>query len=421
MSKSRFFVALYLFAILACFNVVAQEPAQMVVPARTNSAAQTKKPYVILISADGFRYDLAKKYNAKTLLRLSKEGVQAAYLQPSFPSLTFPNHYTIATGMYPSHHGIVDNSMYDKKKNTTYSIGNRKEVGDSSWYGGVPLWVLAEQHNMLAASFYWVGSETAVDGVRPTYYYNYSDKISIDTRINEVKKWLELPEDKRPHLVTFYFPEVDHAEHKFGPDSKEAEEAVGFVDESIRKMTEALAPLKLDLNYIFVADHGMTTVDVKNTITWPNSVDTAKFKITGGSSIVHLYAKDQADVQPTYDNIKKEAKDYDVYLATEMPEKWHYNHKDDYYDRIGDIILVPQLPKVFNQGKWPAQLGQHGFDPLFPEMRATFYAWGPMFKQNMEIPGFENVHIYPLIARMLGLKYDQKIDGELGVLKGILK
>ena len=420
MNRYKIIVAAWL-SLLLVFQVKAQETTQIVVPGRVNAKKQTKKPYVILISADGFRYDLAKKYNAKTLLKLSKEGVQAEYMQPSFPSLTFPNHYTIVTGMYPSHHGIVDNSMYDKKKNATYTIGNRKEVADSIWYGGVPLWVLCEQHKMLSASFYWVGSETAVDGVRPTYYYNYSDKIDIDTRINGVKKWLDLPEDKRPHFITFYLPEVDHAEHKYGPESKETEEAVTFVDESIKKMTEALAPLALDINYIFVVDHGMTTVDVKNTLSLPASVDTAKFKAVGGSSVIHLYAKDPGDIQPTYTSIKKEAVDYDAYLATETPERWHYSHKDDVYNRIGDIILVPHLPKVFNLGKWPAQLGQHGFDPALPEMRATFYAWGPAFKQHMEIPGFENVNIYPLVSKLLGVDYDQAIDGDIKVLQPILK
>ncbi len=412
--------------LVGCFlfsfgNLAAQNTEQIVIPARVNAAAQETKPYVILISADGFRYDLAAKYHAKTLQKLSKEGVEAEYMQPSYPSLTFPNHYTLATGLYPAHSGIVDNNMYDKAKNATYSIGNRKEVGDSSWYGGIPLWVLAEQHKMLSASFYWVGSETAVAGVRPTYYYNYSEKIDIDRRISELKKWLELPKEQRPHMITFYMPEVDHAEHKYGPESKETEEAVGFVDEAIRKLTESLASLHLDINYIFVSDHGMTTVDVNNTLTLPAAVDTAKFKAVGGSTIVHLYAKDGADVTATYDALKNEAKDYQVYLASGVPAKWHYSHKDDTYNRIGDIILVPNHPKVFTLGKWPAQLGQHGYDPALPEMRATFYAWGPAFKQHQQIPGFENVHVYPLVAQILGLDYSQKIDGNLNVLKGILK
>jgi predicted AlkP superfamily pyrophosphatase or phosphodiesterase len=411
-----------LFLLLLCgIHVPAQDTAQVVVPGRSNAPAQQKKPYVILISADGFRYDLAERYHANTLLQLGKEGVRAAYLQPSFPSLTFPNHYTIVTGLYPAHHGLLDNSMYDKKKKQYYSIGNHNAVTDSSWYGGVPLWVLAEQQKMLSASFYWVGSEAAIDGVRPTYYYNYNEKIGIDERIAAVKKWLEMPEDKRPHFIAFYLPEVDHAEHKYGPDAKETADAVAFVDEAIKKMTETLATLHLDIDYVFVADHGMTTVDNKNPLPLPAAVDTAKFIVTGGGSILHLYAKDPADIDAAFDALKMQAKEYDVYLNTQTPEHWHYRKNDDYYNRIGDIVLIPHLPKVFNLGSRTPPIGQHGFDPEFKDMRATFYAWGPAFKKHQEIPGFENVHIYPLITQILGLQYDQPIDGKLSVLQGILE
>lgn len=411
-------LCLFLLATHFCF---AQDTTQHHVTGRVNAPGQATKHYVILISADGFRYDLADKYHAGTLLQLRDKGIKAEYLQSSFPSLTFPNHYSIATGLYPAHHGLVDNSMYDPARNRTYTIGNRKEVADSTWYGGTPIWVLAEQQRLLTASFYWVGSETAVKGIRPTYYYSYNDKINIDTRIGEVKKWLQLPEDQRPHLITFYFPEVDHAEHRYGPDSKETEEAVHFVDESIKKMTDTLATLGLAIDYIFVSDHGMAAVDVKNPLSLPAAVDTSKFKVMGGSSLLHLYARNAADIQPTYARLKKDAKDYDVYLATETPATWHYSKDDDTYNRIGDILLVPQLPRVFSLGRYPPQIGNHGFDPALTDMHATFYAWGPDFKSNLEIPHFENVHIYPLIAKMLGLEYSFDIDGNVHVLEGILR
>jgi len=419
----RYSIAAILLCFAFCTATFAQDITQQIVPGRQNDKSQFDKPYVILISADGFRHDLAEKYHAETLLKLAGSGVKADYLQPSYPSLTFPNHYTIATGMYPAHHGLVDNSMYDKKKNTKYSIGNRKEVTDSTWYGGEPIWVLAEKNHMLSASFYWVGSETAVEGYRPTYYYIYNDKIDITTRINEVKKWLQLPEDKRPHLITFYFPDVDHAEHKSGTESKETEEAVHFVDESIKAMTDSLATLNLPINYVFVADHGMTNVDTKNPIIMPPpSLDTNKFIFTYGSSIMHLYAKTGTDVEAEYQAIKKDAKDFDVYrTSTDVPAKWHYSHADDYYNRIGDMILVPHLPRVFGSGKRTPEIGNHGFDPYLTDMRATFYAWGPAFKKKKKIPGFENVDIYPMIAHLLDLKIEQKIDGNFETLKGILK
>lgn len=415
-----------LYAVLAILFfpgwLVAQvDITQHIIPGRSNSTQQQQKPYVILISADGFRYDLADRYQAKNLQQLRSNGVAAKAMTPSYPSLTFPNHYTLVTGLYPSHHGLVDNSFYDKKRNESYRLGNRKAVEDSSWYGGTPLWVLAEQQQMVTASFYWVGSETAVKGVRPTYYYRYSDSIDIDTRIQAVKNWLTLPEDKRPHFITFYMPEVDHEEHFHGPESKQTEEAVRFIDESIAKMVRMTDSLKLPVNYIFLSDHGMIAADTLNLLPKPAALDTTKFKVPDGDVLVHLYAYNEKDIQPTYAALKKEAVDYDVYLASEVPARWHYGATDDLYQRIGDIILVPHAPKSFSFRKRRPLLGKHGFDNALPEMQATFYAWGPAFKKHFQIDAFENVHVYPLIAHMLGLSVTEKIDGELKVLQPILK
>ena len=409
--------------ILTVVYVHAQDTIQHVIPDRHNSAANQSKPYVILISADGFRADLAEKYNATNLLKLRAQGVEADYMQSSFPSLTFPNHYTIATGLYPSHHGLVDNSFYDENRSVAYIRSNKRIALDGSWYGGTPIWVLAEQQQMVSASYYWVGSECAIQNTYPTYYYDYSEKIGIDSRLQTVKDWLQLPEDKRPHLITFYFPEVDHAEHKYGPESKETEAAVHFVDESVAKMYQMVSALNLPVNFIFVSDHGMATMDNNKAIGLPKAVDTSKFIVSPGAALLHLYAKDKKDVLPTYENLKKEAVGYDVYLASNLPKRWHYRKKDDKYNRIGDIILVPHLPGFFNiTAKAHTGLGEHGFDPAIPEMHATFYAWGPAFKQGKKIGHFENVNVYPLIAKMLGLHYDKhSIDGCVKKLKKILK
>lgn len=418
LSRSLSFISCF----FILFSLSAQDTTQQIIPNRFNSAAQQEKPYVILISADGFRNDFAEKYQAKNLLRLSNEGVCAASMQPSFPSLTFPNHYTIATGMYPAHHGLVNNSFYDENKKASYSMGRRDAVQDSSWYGGTPLWVLAEEQQMISASFYWVGSEAAVHGIKPTYFYYYNETIGIDKRIDIVKNWLQLPADKRPHLITFYFPEVDHGAHKYGTNAKETGDSVHFVDDAIGKLTSAVDALHLPVNYIFVSDHGMTDVDITNTIPLPSVIDTAKFKIPGGAdALVHLYAKDKNDVQPTYEQLKAVAKDYDVYLTTAMPVQLHYSKADDRYNRIGDIILIPHLPKVFNINNRKITPGKHGFDPALKDMQATFYAWGPQFKQHKKIGSFENIHVYPLVAKILGLSYTEKIDGNIKVLENILK
>jgi predicted AlkP superfamily pyrophosphatase or phosphodiesterase len=411
--------------ILCClfFSVLlAQDTTEQIVPGRINSPAQQKKPYVILISADGFRHDFAEKYQAKNLLQLRKEGVTAAYMTPSFPSLTFPNHYTIVTGLYPAHHGLVDNSFFDFNRKQTYTMADKKMVADPYWYGGTPLWVLAEQQQMIAASFYWVASEAPIQQLPPTYHFIYNEKISIDARIEKVKQWLSLPEEKRPHFISFYFPEVDHAAHMYGPDSKETNEAVQFVDESIGRLHKVAAASGLPVNFVLVSDHGMAKVDHEHTLPYPASIDTAKFLINNGSAVLQLYAKDVNAIPAMYEQLKKEAKDYDVYLKTEIPEKFHYQSTDDYFNRIGDIILLAKAPKIFTKQGKPTSPGKHGFDPTLPDMRASFQAWGPAFKKGLKINGFENIHVYPMIATILGLKYDtSKIDGKKEVLKRILK
>ncbi|WP_288096543.1 ectonucleotide pyrophosphatase/phosphodiesterase [Hydrotalea sp.] len=403
-------------------QVLAQDTLQHVVSGRFNSAEQQQKPYVILISADGFRYDLADSFHATHLQQFRAAGVQAEYMKPSYPSLTFPNHYAIITGLYPAHNGLVDNSFYDINKGQLYTMGNKKAVADSSWYGATPLWVLAEQQQMLSASFYWVASEAAIQGVRPTYYYIYNDKIGIDERIAVVKNWLQLPPEKRPHFITFYLPEVDHAEHTYGVNSKQTVDAVHFVDEAIAKLTTAIASLNLPVNYIFLSDHGMADVDVNNTLPLPSAIDTNNFIIPRSNMLLHLYAKNRAAILPTYQKLKIQEKGFSVYLANEIPERWHYNQSNDYFNRVGDILLVPHYPKVFNLGSGKITPGKHGYDNDMPEMRATFYAWGPAFKKHYTIRGFENIHVYPLIAKVLGLQYQSDaIDGQLKVLAPILK
>lgn len=157
-------------------SLFAQDTTEQINPLTKNDPSQYQKPYVILISADGFRADFTEKYDAKFLQSISKTGVRAKYMQPSYPSVTFPNHYTIVTGLYPAHHGLVDNTYLDVASGKLYSMGNKKMVAEGKWYGGTPLWVLAEQQKMLSASFFWVASEADIQGIKPTYHYIYNEK-----------------------------------------------------------------------------------------------------------------------------------------------------------------------------------------------------------------------------------------------------
>ena len=399
------------------------DTVQRIIAGRTNDPAQTSKPYLIFISADGFRWDLADKYHASNLLALRSGGVAAQKMTPSYPSVTFPNHYSLATGLYPSHHGLVDNTFYDPKKGRGYRISDRKAVSDSSWYGGTPIWVLAEQQHMLSANYFWVGSEAAIDGIFSTYYYPFNNVTPLDTRLQTVKNWLQLPDAQRPHLILFYMPQVDHAEHVYGPDSKEAEEAVHLVDDCIGKMTRMVDSLHLPVNYIFVADHGMASIDtLKGGLELPRSIDTTKFIVSGSETLRHLYARDKKDILPQYQALKKENPDgFEIYLPDETPARWHYTSKDDRYGRMGDLLLVTKYPRMIYLHDHKLIPGEHGFDNAISQMGATFYAWGPAFKNGVVIPAFDNVNVYPLIAHILGLTPPSDLDGRLDVLGGVLK
>lgn len=419
--KERLWMMLAMLLACNAGNAQKKDTTQQMVAGRRNSAAQQAKPYVILISADGFRYDYAHKYHAANLLRLSRQGVRARYMLPAFPSLTFPNHYTLATGLYPAHHGLVNNSFYDPARAARYSMSNKVVAYDSSWYGGKPLWVLAEQQQLLAACFYWVGSEVAVQGVRPTYYYWYNEMIPIEERLKAVKRWLQLPEEQRPHLITFYFPEVDHEGHEHGPDSEATADAVHFVDSAIGRLCAMVDTLQLPVNYVFVSDHGMGAADTVNTLQLPEA-DTAKFVRVAGDVLVNYYAKDKAFIPELYHRLKSTAAGYEVYLPDESPAAWHYRRQDDRYNRIGDVLLVARYPRTFVWGNKRPSPGRHGYDPwAAKDMRATFMAWGPAFKKGKVIGPFENIHVYPLIAQLLGLAIDEPVDGRGEVLRRIVK
>ena len=257
--------------------------------------------------------------------------------------------------------------------------------------------------------------------MKPTYYYIYNEKTVIDARIKAVKDWLSLPPETRPHLISFYFPQVDHDAHDMGPEDPRVQKSVQWVDSSINALQIALEPLGLPINYIFVSDHGMTTVDNINPLGLPTSIDTASFKVPWGDAQLHLYAKDPSKIDSTYQSLKNE-KDITVLKLDETPDYWHYKSSDDWHQRLGDLLLIPHLPKIFNLSKSKTTKGKHGFDNHLPDMRASFMAWGPAFKKGIKIAGFENVNVYPLVAHILGLQIDEKqIDGRLKVLAPILK
>jgi Type I phosphodiesterase / nucleotide pyrophosphatase len=395
-----------------------------------NTAEQQAKPYVILVSLDGFRYDYPRIYHSPNLEALGAGGASApGGMIPVYPSITFPNHYTIVTGLYPEHHGIVGNAFYDPARKQVYSYKDEQAVTDGTWYGGTPLWVLAEQQGMRSACFFWPGSEANIQGTLPTYYMKYDAKFPNRKRVQQVLEWLQLPPERRPHFITLYFSDVDSAGHAHGPDSPEVASAVREVDDEIGRLVEGVAKLNLRVDVVVVADHGMAKVEGD----WINLGEYFDTQLLEKGVESFMYARSEEAAAKIYAALDGESDKFKVYRNGAVPAGLHF----DGNLREGDPVVVPIGPYLIRVNAPPAAaagdamhpagppVGMHGYDPAhMPEMKAIFYAAGPDIRRGQKVEPFENVNLYPFVARILGLDISHlktgKVDGDLGVLQGIL-
>lgn len=391
-------------------------------PKRINVSESLSKPYVLLVSLDGFRHDYIEKYNAINIADIEKHGRRAQGLIPSYPTKTFPNHYSIVTGMLPTTHGLVDNEFYDAKTKKRYTMSDPFAVRDGSWYGGDPIWSVAERSGMLAASYFWVGSEAQINGYRPNYYLNYDSTHENKLRVEQIETWLRLPESERPHLLTLYFSIVDNAGHKFGPDAKETGESVREADELIGLLRKKIESLHLPINLILVSDHGMGALDNSHAIELSNLIELNKFEVSGGGTFVSLHSDNKKNLEEAYHKLKS-MKHARAYCRNEIPPQYKLKS----IDRIGNIVVIAEnsyyiLTKPIKDPNNPFnQKATHGWSNSFKDMHGIFLAEGPNIKAGPRLPAFENIHIYPLVLKILGLKTGQKIDGNDGVLKSVYK
>lgn len=390
-----------------------------------NSPWAQNQHYLVLVSLDGFRWDHAKRDNAVHLLALAKRGIWAPEgMTPSYPSLTFPNHYSIVTGLYPEHHGIVANSFYDPSRSARYSYTDPQTAADGSWYGGVPMWSLAESQGMRSACLLWPGSEAKIAGYRPSYYAHYDAKTepsaeAQQARIDDTVALLHLPAADRPHFVAIYFSEPDHAGHEYGPDARETRVAEMKMDGIVGKLEAALKATGLPVDLVVVSDHGMA----KSEGSWINLDQLANldgFETAGAL----LYGKTEEDRSRVYEQLKHATSQFMVFRLKNVPADLNFNENP----REGDPVIVAtgpyairaKAPQGEGEGR-PPTAGMHGFDPhTMPEMKAIFFAAGPDVVEGKTVAEFENVNLYPWMAHMLGMK-PPKNDGSLNILAGTLR
>lgn len=380
-------------------------------------------PPLLLISIDGFRANYLERDKSPTLDALAKGGVRAEWMQPSFPSLTFPNHYTLVTGLYPDHHGIINNTMYDPALGK-FSLGRSKAVRDGRWWdGGEPIWVTADKDGLISATMFWPGSEAEIHGHRPDHWLPYDGKVTADERVDKVLGWLDLPEDERPDFLTLYFDDVDHAGHRYGPDTAEVDAAIEHVDAALKHLLEGLKKRKLfkHMNIIVVSDHGMASTPPKQVVLLDKVIDLDHVHVVAMGILAGVTPK-PGHADEVAAKLLAPHPHMTCWRKEDIPARFHY----------GTHPRIPPLDCLADDGwqitssdylahrKYPLSSGNHGYDNTDPNMRALFIAHGPAFAKDKVVPAFPNVDVYPLMAHLLGIT-PRHNDGNLDTVRGMLR
>ncbi len=377
---------------------------------------------VLLISLDGYRYDYTKKYQPKFLSKFSNEGTQLKSLIPSYPTKTFPNHLSIATGRYPMNHGIVANHFYAPDLEQSYSLKDRKAVRNKNFYLSPTIWVAAEEQGLKTATLFWPGSEADISGIRPSYWYDYIHSMPHQDRVDQVLEWLKLPPKERPYFMTLYFPDVDSAGHHHGTESSKVKEAIAKVDATLEKFITQATKLAPNLNIIIVSDHGMKNVDEKKKEIILKNDDLMQLKedyrVYGAGPITQFYLKAKGrNVEKDIVALNAKAENFKCYNKDNTPEKLNFRNNV----RVGSIACIA------NSGWWIAATdfsypkATHGWDQFSDmDMHGIFYAQGPDFKKNYIAESKENIHIFPLILRVLGLDNHYQIDGKIEAIQDVI-
>lgn len=407
----RAFVSVLLLAVLAC------REAQVLPPERA---------IVILVSIDGFRWDYLDRFQPPTLMKLANDGVRADGLIPQFPSKTFPNHYTIVTGLTLAHHGIISNNMRDKDIPGEFTLSNREVQNDPRWWGGEPIWNTAEKQGRKSAAMFWPGSEVAIGGRRGTYWTPYDDDLPHAERVKRILDWLRLPEGQRPSFLTLYFSDVDNAGHSQGPDSEDVKQAVMKVDQSLGDVIAGVKQIGLDdrVNYVIVSDHGMSALSPDRVIVLDDYIDVSTADVIDWSPLLGLTPKD-GNVEKMYAALKDKHPALAIYRSNEIPPEYGLAG----HPRLPAIVGIATdgwtIASRRDVSRWEepnrhSPGGTHGYDARAQSMQGLFIASGPRIRSGMRVKAFENIHLYDFMCAVLGLQ-PAKNDGDPAVTRDMLR
>jgi len=372
----------------------------LLVFASMGPAAAAERPPTILVSIDGFRADYLDRGVTPEMSKLAAAGARAA-MRPSFPSKTFPNHYALVTGLRPDRSGMVENTFEDPRRpGVVFKMSNREAVTDRFWWDeATPIWVTAEQAGRITAPVFWPGAEAAIQGVRPSIYVPFDMAVPNGKRVDNLLALLDRPAASRPEFLTLYFDTVDTAGHDYGPDAPETMAAVADVDRQIARLGEGLRARGIQANLVIVADHGMAPLSEERKLYMDDLLPKAAYRSLSGGAFMTLYP------QPGHENDVSSAllKSHDhlqCWAKADIPERFHYGHNP----RVAAYFCLPDTGWTLTTRDYrpkKPELGNHGFDPYSPEMAAVFIAHGPAFRAGVTLPTFDNVSVYPLLARLL--------------------
>lgn len=359
---------------------------------------------VVLISIDALRWDFIDSVEAPNLDLLVREGVRATGLVPSFPTKTFPNHYSMVTGLFPGEHGIVANNMYDPVFEARFSLSNREEVSDGRWWGGEPVWVTAERQGLVTAALFWPGSEAEISGYRPTFWLPYDGAMPNQDRVQQVLDWLALPSESRPYFSTLYFSDVDDVAHRHDISEPQVKDAIRRVDRVLGLLLDGIKAEGWEewVNLIVVSDHGMAEIDADRVIFLDDYLDLDSVRVSDLNPVAGIWPTDVGR-----DRVLESLRlmpHVSVYAKEEIPERFHYRR----HRRVPPVIAVADegwtisLRTRFDPTRVRGM--NHGFDNHLPSMAGTFIAWGPAFRDGLTVGPFQNVHIYELMCAVLGIE-----------------
>jgi predicted AlkP superfamily pyrophosphatase or phosphodiesterase len=383
-----------------------------------------KSRLTILVSIDGFRSDYLDRGDTPTIAALAAGGARGP-MRPSFPSLTYPNHYTLITGKRPDRNGVVNNTMEDADiPGVAFKMSNDAAVNDGRWWSqALPFWVSAEQQGRHAAAMFWPGSQAQIAGVRPSRWMTFDKAMTSNDRVDRLLSWLDDPKGPELRFSTLYFDVVDTEGHHFGPNSPELKVATIEVDQAIARLVDGLKARGRyeTTDIIVVADHGMAAVPVTQRWMLDDILDVSKARVASTGAVVGVTPNpgQEAYVEGA---LLKAHPHLTCWRKADIPKRFHYGQNP----RVPAIVCLSEKgwyvsTRAAKPGQWDNQDGgQHGFDPYDPDMLALFVAHGPSFRPGVTLPVFDNVDVYPLLARISGVK-PEKGDGDLMVVGKALR